>query len=163
MNDTLLLLIARLYRQASRCAMYALRAEKDGQPAMALYFQALATSHDRQAHRFLLQARGVIDNTKENLATVSQEELPGFMETYEALQQQAMEEGKKGLATGCRQSSGIERMNSNLGQRVDEQKEGQKYYVCNFCGFVSPDKAPLSCPICTAPQTRFLAIERPPR
>jgi len=143
--------------------MYGLRAEKDGHPVTALYFQALASSHQRQADRFLLQSRGFIGDTEENISTVTESELPDFIKTYEALEQEARDEGEKGLATGFRQSLGLERMNRNLGQRVDEQNEGQEYYVCDFCGFISPDRAPDSCPICTAPQRRFTRIARRPR
>jgi len=136
MEEKILLLIARLYRQASRSTMYALRADKDKRPEMAVFFQALAESHIRQAQRFLVQSRGHLSDTKENTKVASDEELPTFIETFDALHQEALTLDNRSIATGCRHSAG----------------------VCDFCGFVSPDTPPESCPICSAPKKRFIEI-----
>ena len=155
MDEKILLLVARLYRQASRSTMYALRADKDQRPELAVYFQALAESHSRQAHRFLLQTRGASHPTGENSRIAIEEELPAFIETYTALEQEAGNQGKKALLTGCRQSAATERMNLNLIKRLEDSPEIRSYHVCDFCGFMAPDSAPDACPICTAPKKRF--------
>ncbi|HEB70962.1 MAG TPA: rubrerythrin family protein [Desulfobulbus sp.] len=158
MDEKILLLIARLYRQASRSTMYALRADKDKRPELAVFFQALAESHSRQAQRFLVQARGHISDTGENAKTAAEEELPTFIETFDALHQEALDQNNKTVATGCKHSAGIERMNRNLIQRLIDDPEVRSYHVCDFCGFLSPDAPPDSCPICTAPKKRFIEI-----
>ncbi len=158
MEEKILLLIARLYRQASRSTMYALRADKDKRPEMAVFFQALAESHIRQARRFLVQSRGHLSETKENTKVASDEELPTFIETYDALHQEALAQDNRSIATGCRHSAGIERMNRNLIQRLADDPEVRSYHVCEFCGFVSPDTPPKSCPICSAPRKKFIEI-----
>jgi len=158
MEEKILLLISRLFRQASRSAMYALRADKDKRPELAVFFQALAESHSRQAQRFLLQARGALSETQKNTNVAFEEELPTFIETYEALEQEARNQDNKALAVGCKHSAGIERMNRNLIKRLSDAPQVRSYHVCNFCGFVAPDNAPASCPICTAPKKRFSEI-----
>lgn len=158
MDEKILLLIAGLYRQASRISMYALRAEKDKRPEMAVFFQALAESHHRQANRFLLQARGFLSNTGENSRILLEDELPACIETYEILHREALALESKSMVTGCRQSAGIERMSRNLIQRLGDDPKVRSYHVCDFCGFISPDVPPESCPICTAPKKRFIAF-----
>lgn len=158
MEEKILLLIARLYRQASRSAMYSLRADKDKRPELAVFFQALTESHSRQAQRFLMQTRGVVGQTQENTRTAFEEELPAFIELYEALHQEAQALNNKGLACGCRHSAAVERMNRNLIKRLSDDPQVRKYHVCDFCGFVSPDTPPENCPICTATKKRFVEI-----
>ncbi len=158
MEEKLLTLAGLLFRQASRSTMYALRADKDKRPELAVLFQALAESHARQAQRFLVQARGTVGSTEKNVAIAFTEELPTFIDLYENLQREAQEIGSKALITGCKHSLGVERMNRNLLQRLSDDPQVRRYYVCDFCGFVSPDNAPEFCPICTAPKKRFIEI-----
>ena len=158
MEEKILILVAALYRQASRSTLYALRADKDKRPEMAVFFQALAESHARQAGRFLLQTRGILADTQENVRIASEEELPSFVETFATLHKQAMATNNKALATGCRHSEGIERMSRNLLQQLTDDPQVRSYHVCDFCGFISPDSPPESCPTCTAPKKRFIAI-----
>ena len=158
MEEKLLTLAGRLFRQAGRSTMYALRADKDKRPELAVLFQALAESHSRQAQRFLVQARGFLGNTDKNTAIAFTEELPAFIELYEAMQLEAQEMKNKARTTGCKHSIGVERMNRNLLQRLADDPQVRNYHVCDFCGFVAPDTAPESCPICTAPKKRFVKI-----
>lgn len=158
LQENILLLYASLYRQANRCAMYALRADRDGRPELAVYFKALSESHTRQANRFLLQARGVTGSTEENARIVLDNEIPAFLETYAALDNKAQTVENKALATGCRQSSSVERMNANLLKRLMDNPQVRSYHICRFCGFISVDDPPESCPVCTAQKKRFTAI-----
>lgn len=158
MEERILTLAGRLFRQAARCSIYALRADKDKQPHLAVLFQALAESHTRQAQRFLLQARGFLGTTKKNIQLAYEEELPALIDIYEALQDEAGKHESKAIATGCKQSSRVEQMNRNLLQRLGDDPQTRMFYICDFCGFISPDDAPDSCPICTAPKKRFIKV-----
>ena len=156
MQETVLLLVARLYQEASRCSIYSLRAVKDGQPQLARLFQAMAESHSRQATRFLLQVRGSIGDTAANIRQAFDRELPALMATFEQLEPLFREQGLKPLALGCRHGLAIARMAQSLQRQLAGQAESRDYHVCNFCGFISADAPPETCPICTAPKHRFI-------
>ena len=156
MNDHILLLCGQLFKQASRCTMYALRAKRDQRPDLALLFTALAESHSRQARRFLLQVRGSIGHTPANLTAMEEDELPGLITLFEELGREAEHIGSRALATGSDHSLRIAWMNRSLLARLREQPRTREYHVCDFCGFVAVDTAPDNCPICTAPRRRFI-------
>jgi len=138
--------------------MYALRARQDGRPDLALLFQALAESHSRQGQRFLLQARGFISDSPANIATATEEHLPYLIEAFESLAKKAGRENKRALAIGADHAARIGRMNQNLLNQLRDTPCPRDYHVCDFCGFVAPDRPPERCPICTAPRRRFIAF-----
>ena len=159
MNDHILLLCGQLFKQASRCAMYALRAEQDQRPDLALLFTALAESHSRQGRRFLFQVRGSIGHTPTNRTVMEEDELPGLIALFEELGREAERTGSRALATGSDHSLRIARMNRSLLARLRDQPQSRSYHVCDFCGFVAVDTAPDNCPICTAPRRRFIPFQ----
>lgn len=158
MEEKLLNLYARLVREAERCNLYGLRAEKEERHDLATLFRALALSHSMQARRFLMQIRGSVSDSTGNIDMAFTVELPAFIADYEMLMAEAEAVDSKALASGFRQSAGIQRMNTNLYQQLSSHPGRHDYYVCDFCGFVAADSPPKNCPICTAPQKRFVGI-----
>lgn len=159
MEQQLLLLYARLKREAERCRIYALRAKKDGLPASSRLFRALAASLDMQAQRFLVQLRGMVGSTAENEKQVFTEELPGFIKEYNSLLAEARHAGSKALETGFMHSTAVQENNLALSSHLGDAGQDKEYYVCDFCGYLAVDEPPENCPVCTAPKRRFNNFE----
>ena len=159
MEKQLLMLFARLSKEAQRCKIYAMRAEKDRHPELAGLYKALALSHLMQAHRFLVQVRGSVGPTSENEITAFTEELPELLKDYQAMLLEAEKEGSKALETGFRHSSAVQRRNLDLYRQLKQKDKAPEYFVCDFCGFVATGKPPDNCPVCTAPKNRFVKVE----
>lgn len=159
MEDKLLDLYARLARSSSRSKLFAMRAKKDGRPALAKLFLALAESQAMQAQRFLMQIRGSVKTTDVNEQAVFSSELVRAIEEYSELMAEAEEIGNKALSTGFRHSGNVDKIILTLYKNLNEQNTERDYYVCDFCGYVAKDTPPDNCPICTAPKRRFKKVE----
>jgi rubrerythrin len=159
MENRMLELFARLSRAAERCRLYAMRAVKDGQPRTAKLFLALAESRARQAQRFLVQIRGAVGPTEENLRTAFAVELNEAIDHYRDLLHEAEQTGSKALTTGFQHSLEVDRRTMEFYERLGEETEDADYYVCDFCGYIATDAPPEHCPVCTAAKSRFRAID----
>ena len=159
MEEQLLSLYAQLIKEATRMEMYAMRADKDQRPELAQMYRALTLSHQAQARRILLQVRGFIGHSDENLSQIIDEELPGFLKGYTRCHHQAMETSNKAVATGCDHSLRITQMNLQLAKRAQEERQlPDTFFICDFCGFIASAKLPETCPICTAASRRFKKV-----
>lgn len=158
MEDKLLDLFARLSRASTRSKIFAMRAKKDGRPALAKLFLVLAESQTMQAQRFLMQMRGTVAATEENRQAVLTDELPAAIDEYLELMAEAEQYGSKALTTGFRHSSNVDKILLTLFKNLKEENLDTDYYVCDFCGFVIKDSPPDNCPICTAPKKRFKKV-----
>lgn len=158
MEETILELYAGLAREAARCELYVLRAMKDERRELIPLFKSLAMSLTMQANRFMIQIRGTVHDTEKTIEEVYRTILPNSMNEYEQLARQAKQLGSKALASGFDHSARVQRKNVVLERQVEQDQRPSDYYVCNFCGFVSRDTAPEKCPICTAPEQRFIRI-----
>ena len=158
MEEEILELYAGLCREAARCELHALRALKDRRAELAPLFRALALSLTRQANRFMVQIRGVITTTDRAEQEVFGSIVPASIDTYERLAVQAARIGSRALLTGFRHSAGVQRKNAALYRQVDRDRRASEYHVCDFCGYVQRNHAPEQCPVCTAPQKRFLRV-----
>lgn len=159
MEEQLFTLYAKVSRQAARMQVYSLRAKQDGRPEPAALFHALELSYNAQAKRLLMQLRGFISSTEENLKNILEDELPAFAEQYACMGKTAAEEKNKAVTVGCEQAMRITRMNINLAKQLQAGKTPKSFYICDFCGFTTVDKKPESCPVCTATKRRFISVE----
>lgn len=158
MEEEILELFAGLSREAARCELHALRAIKDNRPEMVPLFKSLGLSLTMQAKRFMMQIRGMVTNTEKTIKEVYQSILPASIEDYEELTRKAEQLGSKALVSGFDQSARIQRKNTSLYRQVAKDRRTSTYHVCNFCGFVSRDSKPEKCPVCTAPDKRFILV-----
>ncbi|MBM9511961.1 rubrerythrin family protein [Desulfogranum marinum] len=159
MEEQLLNLYAQLIKEATRLEVYTIRAEKDQRPELAQMYKALTLSHRAQARRILLQVRGFISHSDENLSLVIDEELPGFLTKYERCHQLAVEANNKAVATGCDHALRITQINLQLAKRAQEERQlPDTFFICDFCGFIASAKLPEACPICTAAARRFKKV-----
>ncbi|HHO46954.1 MAG TPA: rubrerythrin family protein [Desulfobacteraceae bacterium] len=155
-------LFSSLSRTAERSRLYAMRAVKDGQPRLAKLFLALAESKARQAQRFLVQMRGAVGPTAENVRTAFGTELNADIDRYRDLLGEAERAGSKALATGFSHSIEVDRRTMELHERLGRETEDAAYYVCDFCGYIAVDEPPEHCPVCTAGRNRFKALDPRP-
>jgi rubrerythrin len=162
LERTLPELFAGLSRTAERSRLYAMRAVKDGQPRLAKLFLALAESKARQAQRFLVQMRGAVGPTAENVRTAFGTELHADIDRYGDLLGEAERAGSKALATGFSHSIEVDRRTMELHERLDRGSEDTAYSVCDFCGYIATGEPPERCPVCTAPRNRFKAVDPGP-
>lgn len=159
MEEQLLVLYARLKKEAERSRIYAMRARKDGRPELSLLFQAVSASQEMQAQRFLVQLRGSVNATDDNEKLAFDEELPGFIREYAAMLAEARKIGSKALETGFMHSTAVQERNLDLHRQLDRSPGETEYHVCDFCGYIATGEPPENCPVCTAPRKRFMKIE----
>ena len=159
MEEQALNLYAKLIKEATRMEVYAMRADKDQRPELARMYKALTFSHKAQARRVLLQIRGFIGHSDENLSLVIDEELPAFIKAYAKCHHQAVEINNKAIAIGCNHASRITQMNLQLAKRAQELRQlPDTFFICDFCGFIASANLPDTCPICTAASRRFKKV-----
>lgn len=159
MEEQSLNLYAKLIKEATRMEVYAMRANKDQRPELSRMYEALVLSLRAQAHRVLLQVRGFIGHSDENLSLVIDEELPTFIKEYARCHHQAVETNNKAIAMGCDHGSRITQINQQLAKRAREQRQlPDTFFICDFCGFIASAKLPETCPICTAASRRFKKV-----
>lgn len=149
----------KVSRAAARKKLYALRAEQDGNAQLARLFRAIAVSEDAQAIRLLIQLRGQTGSNEQNYQTAFEEEIPSLIEQYEQGAETAAEAGERAMGFAFRQSAKVERIHLSLKMKLEKDAARDKsYHVCTFCGFIMEDHAPDTCPICTAPASRFKQV-----
>ena len=158
MENKLLDLYGRLAKASARSKLFAMRARKDGKPALAKLFLAMADSQSMQAQRFLVQVRGTLAATDENKQVVIDAELPAAIAKYEELLAEAEQMGSKALTTGFRHSGNVDKILLSLFKNLKDEDIDTEYFVCDFCGFVIKNAPPEKCPICTAPKRRFKKV-----
>lgn len=143
-------------RAAARKKIYALRAEQDGKSQLARFFQAIATSEDAQARRFLFQLRGQTQKTGANCVTAFEEEIPDLVARYNGAAETAGKDGERAMEAAFSQSAQVERMHLSLFRKIDNTEKQGAYHICSFCGFIKEEQAPDHCPVCTAAASRFI-------
>ena len=139
--------------------VYTMRADKDQRPELIQMYRALTLSHRAQARRVLLQVRGFIGHSDENLSLVVEEELPQFMKKYAQCHHQGAATNNKAVASACDHASRITQRNLQLAKRALEKRQlPDTYFICDFCGFIASATLPKNCPICTAASRRFKKV-----
>ncbi len=156
-RNQLELLFLQTSRGAARKKIYALRAQQDGNNALATLFQAIAISEEAQARRFLLQLRGQIQKTTINARGAFEEEIPELIEQYKQAEEIARKEKERAMAAAFSQSARVEQMHQNLYKKLSEDTQKRSYHICSFCGFIKEGNKPDRCPICTAAASRFVS------
>jgi rubrerythrin len=148
-------------RGAARKKIYARRAEKEGNKALAGLFSAISSSESAQAARFLIQLRGQTGSDESNSAMAFDHEIPATINLFEQTGQLAGNIQEKAMHNACSQSGKVQRMHLSLKKKLDRKNTPNNttsYHVCQFCGFIMEGKTPENCPVCTAPASRFQEI-----
>ena len=159
MEEKLLNLYAKTKRQEARVQMYAVRAQKDNNTELEHLCEALSVSLKAQAKRILLQIRGFVSDTNKNIENLQSVELAELITQHKEIEDLTAGQNKA-LETGSSHSIKINTLNQNLVKQVENGKSTRSYHICDFCGYISRDKIPERCPICTAAPNRFIQVEK---
>ena len=162
LRDTLILLFAVLSRESARKKLYSLKAGQEGRQDVGRLLRAISNSEKVQARRILNSVRGRIDASQSYLETVFEKEIADIVSRYSEALNEAKKEENKALITALSQLRTAERkivsFYSKESHDVTVNKEN-RYFVCQFCGYIHLDEAPVSCPVCGADQDAFRETE----
>jgi rubrerythrin len=148
-------------KAAIRNEAFARKADSEGYTQIGRLFRAISDAESVHARRYLLQMRGKIGSTEENIEKAFQNEIKANVEEYPKLIKDASDEGKESVLNAFSQSRDVESRHAQLYKKAmndmlaDRETE---YYVCQVCGYVSEDEAPDNCPVCGAVKGKFKLV-----
>lgn len=148
-------------KAAVRNEAFAMKADSEGYAQIGRLFRAISDAESVHARRYLLQMRGKIGSTEENIERAFQNEIKANVEEYPKLIKDAADEGKEKILKAFSQSRDVESRHAQLYKKAmndmlsDRQTD---YYVCQVCGYVSEDEAPDNCPVCGAVKGKFKLV-----
>ena len=156
-NQSLAQAFAGLSKAAARRKVYSRIAAKEGRPEVAHFLRAMAASEAVQARRLFNNLIGKVDTSKEYVTTTFEKEVQNILETYSDLIDNATAERPALLPALTQLRAAETRLRSFYSQDTNDinVNENTGYYVCQFCGYLSVDRAPEKCPICGAPKDAF--------
>lgn len=161
-EKNLLQIYALLSRAAARKKIYSLKALKEEKPQTALLLRALSESEAAQARRILSMVRGKIDPAAGYITTIFEKEIEEILARYATEINNAKESGLTTVANALAQLHEAE-SKLNIFYLSDAQdvsvEEGDRYYVCQFCGYVGTSHPPDHCPVCGAIKETFQEIQ----
>jgi len=150
--------------QANRKYLFfADKAAQEGYHQVARLFRAAANAETVHARSHLNVMKGVgatADNLKEAIIGEGYE----FEKMYPAFIEQAKKEGNSDAEVSFRRANAVEKIHHRLYSEALKMLEMSKamkdepYFVCQVCGNTVPGEAPLVCPICGAPISKFKKI-----
>ena len=140
-----------------RLKVFADKADKEGYPQIAELFRVIAASEEIHGMRALRLLRD-IGSTEENLAASFESEESVARVAYNEFIREAMEAGNKAATIYFTQSRDVEETHAKLYKEalnfMSSDREAS-YYLCGFCGYVSADTLPDTCPVCGAKKEKF--------
>ena len=159
-NRSLAQAFAALSKAAARRKVYSHKAAKEGRPEVAHFLRAMSASESVQARRLFNSLIGKVDISDEYVTTIFEEEVQVLLENYSELIDDATAE-RPALLHALAQLRAAETRLHSFYSPDDKNvhiNEDAGYYVCRFCGFLSVDRAPEKCPICSASKDAFREV-----
>jgi len=144
-----------------RLRAYAKKAEEEDYLAVAKLFRAIAESEFIHALNSL-RLLGVIKDTETNLEESLAREEKVAQVSYDRFIQDAEQEDERAAATLFSYARDVEERHAKLYERVLQHlvaDEVPDYFVCQVCGYVADGVVPEKCPICGAPEEKFLKVD----
>jgi rubrerythrin len=161
-EKNLLQTYALLSRAAARKKIYALKALKEDKPRTAHLLRAFAESEAAQARRILNMMRGRIDPSASYIATIFEKEIAEILERYTEEINNAKAAGLTTVANVLTQLCEAEKK-LHIFYEHDAQDSSvdtdERYFVCQFCGYVGQSHPPDICPVCGAKKETFMEIQ----
>ena len=158
MNTDLFKIFGLLSNSSARKKIYSRQAAKEGHTEIAHLLRAMMESEGVQARRMYHTMRGRIDKSDEFLATIFEKEIQDNIDAYSEKIRAAEQAGKTSIVHALSQLRAAEkRLLSFYNSQTKDVTidRDMKYFVCQFCGYLSRNSAPDKCPICTADKERF--------
>ncbi len=139
---------------------FAAQAEKEGCTQAAKLFRAAAEAETIHALRHFTNAKNV-KSTAENLQAAIAGEVHENLNMYPGMVTDAENEGEKGIARYLDMVCKVEGIHAELYKDVANapSAEGEDYYVCPVCGFISKGAFSGKCPVCGAPGEKFYTVK----
>ena len=145
-----------------RLLAYAVKADEEEIPQMALLFRAIAEAERVHATRHLNLIKDlVVKDTDTNLEKSFQRETAISETDYPEMLKDAEEEGESAAALVFSQARDVEGYHAKLYDRAIYHTIKDKqttYHICQVCGYVADGKAPDKCPVCGAPNEKFKSM-----
>lgn len=149
-------------RAAARKKIYAQKAAQSDKEQLSHLLRALSHSESIQARRILNSIKGKIDRSDQYVATLFEKEIPEAIEEYSKALDEAKKENNRAFVQAFSQLKAAETrflaFYSKNTQSIKNDKE-QKYFVCQFCGYIHTESIPEQCPICGAQKTGFKEVQ----
>ena len=147
-----------LSKASARKKIYSQKARLEGHHETSHLLRAISASETIQARRLFNSLRGKIDTSDQFISTIFEKEIEEIVREYSEVLSHAQKEDNKAMIQALSQLKAAERR--MLAFYSKEKKEvtankAQKYFVCQFCGYINTEKRPESCPICGAKQNGF--------
>ncbi|MBU0965915.1 MAG: hypothetical protein KKA54_05995 [Proteobacteria bacterium] len=161
-EKNLLQTYALLSRAAARKKIYSLKALKEDKPQTAHLLRALSESEAAQARRILNMIRGRIDPSESYLATIFEKEIAEILERYTEEINNAKAAGLTNVVSVLTQLYDAEKkLHIFYGHDAQDSSgaEDDRYFVCQFCGYVCKSHPPDNCPVCSAKKETFMEIQ----
>jgi len=150
-----------LFKASARKKVYAQKARREGRQEVSHLLRAMAQSESVQARRLLNSVRGQIDISDQYISTIFEHELSEIIEEYSQRLGEAQDDENRAMITALSQLRAAEkRIQSFYSQETKDIKDKQveKYFVCQFCGYIAKEGVPEKCPICRAEENGFKEI-----
>lgn len=140
---------------------FAQKADEEGYPQVARLFRAAAAAETVHAVNHL-KAMGGVGSTLENLKAAFGGERYEVDTMYPPFIQDAQNENDRKASATFRWAWEVEKVHADLYNAAIEglgkPAETFDYYVCPVCGYTHERNAPERCPVCGAPEARFIKV-----
>jgi len=142
---------------------FAKQAEADSKPQVAKLFRAAAEAETVHAHAHL-RAMGAVATTQDNVKAAIEGEGHEFNVMYPDFIEEAKKENNQAALKSFEFAIAVEKIHYDLYSKAaealnsGEDLEPTKIFVCPVCGNTVLEAAPVKCPICSVPGTKFSEI-----
>lgn len=146
---------------AGRKKVYATKALKEGQKDIAHLMRAMSHSEYVQARRLFHTLRGRIDTSEQYVSTIFEKEIEQVISEYAKFIDEAKASDNTAMIQAFSQLSAAERRLKgfySLDKKQIKAVEKEKYFVCQFCGYLHEKISPEKCPVCGADKNGFKEV-----
>jgi len=163
-NENLKVALAGESQANRQYLAFAKKAEEENLPGVAKLFRAAAESETVHALKYL-KMLGEINSTKENLEAAKGGETEEAEKMYPQFVAEAEAENETVAKNSFAWAGKVEGLHAGMyGEALDKVSSGEditekEYYICQGCGYTTPDEAPEVCPVCGAPKSMFKKVE----
>lgn len=137
---------------------FAQKADQEGRKGVAKLFRAASEAESLHALN-QLRIAGVIKSTEENLKAALEGETYEFTEMYPGFIETAEKENNPAAKRAFELANEAEKSHAALYKKALENPDhDDDYYVCGVCGYINESEAPIQCPVCGMPSSKFQNI-----
>jgi len=151
---------ALLSKAAKRKRIHSHKATQKGWHDVAHFLRAMSASENVQARRLFNSMTGRVDTTDTFLSTVFEQEVQDILDLYSDIIENSLAE-RPAVLHAIKQLRSAETLMRGFYSRDRKDlkvDKDEKYFVCQFCGYLSTGGPPEECPVCTAPRQAFEKI-----